>query len=166
MTASTVWGQPDFKSTAPNRATPGSVNGFNMPVGLAVDAKGSVFVADLQNGRLLRFPPGSTSADWTVGSLGAGPHRVGSGGLAVDAAGHLYAAALDSSLTGIVVRYSPPSTTPDMQWSAPGATAVAVDASGNVYVAEVVAEANAQAPVNRVQRYPAGSKTADLTWGS
>ena len=58
--ADLIIGQSDFFTTAPNSPTfdpnQPSDTGLFQPVGLAVDPNGNLFVADSQNGRVLRFP--------------------------------------------------------------------------------------------------------------
>ena len=58
--ADIIIGQSDFFTTAPNSPTfdpnQPSDTGLFQPVGLAVDPNGNLFVADSQNGRVLRFP--------------------------------------------------------------------------------------------------------------
>ncbi len=66
-----VIGQPDLLQSRPNYNADGSSNrndsNLFMPMGLAVDASGNLFVADYGNGRVLRFPSPCSNA--------AGPHR-------------------------------------------------------------------------------------------
>lgn len=58
--ADIIIGQSDFFTTAPNSPTfdpnQPSDTGLFQPVGLAVDPNGNLYVADSQNGRVLRFP--------------------------------------------------------------------------------------------------------------
>ena len=58
-TASNVYGQADFNSNAPNRggSTPSAI-GMVQPEGVAVDASGNVYVADVYNNRVPFFPAG------------------------------------------------------------------------------------------------------------
>jgi len=59
ITASNVYGQADFNSNSPNRGG-GSPSAISMvqPEGVAVDASGNVYVADMFNNRVLFFPAG------------------------------------------------------------------------------------------------------------
>src|SRR5207249_3870469 len=77
-TADLVIGQPDFRRSLLNYPSndPDKPNaqGLFLPVGLAIDSAGNLFVADTGNGRVLRFPrpfdqpqPNFPSADLVVG---------------------------------------------------------------------------------------------------
>ncbi len=60
QSADLVLGQPDFNRTIVNypsgSATKPGATGLNVPVGLAIDSSGNVYVADTGNSRVLRFP--------------------------------------------------------------------------------------------------------------
>ncbi len=72
-----VWGQPDFNSNKPNQGrgleAPNnqtlsvSVGGEGASRGVSVDPQGNVWVADIFNYRVLRFPPNSKTADLVLG---------------------------------------------------------------------------------------------------
>ncbi len=114
--ADLVIGQPDFVSTFTQGAPNSTLStGFNSPVGLAVDSKGNLYVADAGNNRILRFPtPFSNSGgsvpvpDLVIGqkgfSTGNSPNE-GNGGicsaksLALSSGGTVYVAgmAIDAS---------------------------------------------------------------------
>ncbi len=56
--ADLVLGQPDFVSGESNRGGSGpAANSFNFPRGLAFDASGNLYVADIYNNRVVRFAP-------------------------------------------------------------------------------------------------------------
>lgn len=63
--------------------------GFNNPAGVAVDASGNVYVADIENNAVYEVPPGCTSVS-CVKTLGGGFN--GPQGVAVDASGNVYVA--------------------------------------------------------------------------
>jgi uncharacterized protein (TIGR03437 family) len=56
VAADTVIGQPDFVSGAANLGATISASGLNTPTGLAFDSQGNLYVADFGNTRVLRFP--------------------------------------------------------------------------------------------------------------
>jgi len=125
---------------------------FNSPIGVAVDAAGNVYVADSFNNRIRKITPEglvSTLAGSTVGFRdGAGTSAQFSYpiGVEVDAAGNVYVAdygnhlirkitpeGLVSTLAGSTEGFRDGSGT-SAQFNGP--TGVAVDAEGNVYVAD------------------------------
>jgi len=106
------------------------------PIGVAVDAAGDVFVADEGLAQVVEIPSGCVSSSCQI--------TVGSGwsdlqGLALDAAGDLFVAddGLDAGL-GEVVEIPAGCTSSNCQMvmaAGTGPTAVAVDAAGDVFVA-------------------------------
>ncbi|QGG57371.1 S-layer homology domain-containing protein [Paenibacillus sp. B01] len=138
------WVQYGWQSPT-SSADPG---GFYFPAGVAVDTSGNVYVADYGNHRIQKLTVSTnTWSEW-----GAGNSLSGSGlgqfsgptGLAVDSAGNVYVAdSLNNRVQKLTV-----STNTWSEWgkgngqagnglgefSIPGA--VAVDAAGNVYVAD------------------------------
>lgn len=56
VSADTVIGQADFLSGAANGGSAVSASGLSAPVGLSFDAQGNLYVADFGNSRALRFP--------------------------------------------------------------------------------------------------------------
>jgi uncharacterized protein (TIGR03437 family) len=56
VAADTVIGQADFVSGAANRGSTISASGLSAPVGVAFDSQGNLYVADYGNTRVLRFP--------------------------------------------------------------------------------------------------------------
>lgn len=138
----------------------GSTNGagtaasFNTPTGIAVDAGGALFVADLLNHKIRKITPtgkvttfagsgtpGSADGNGTAASLNA-PH-----GLAFDASGNLYVAEQSGHRVRKITRAGKVSTfagagTPgsvDGKGTAASfnrPSAIAIDANGTLYVAE------------------------------
>ena len=140
----------------------GSVDGtggaaqFNLPAGLAVDGNGNVFVADYGNDMIRKITPAGVVTTF-AGSpqLTGGTDATGSAarfylpaGIAVDGSGNLYVveqfnntvrmitpAGVVSTLAGLTgVPGSADGTGPAARFYTP--TGVAVDTSGNVYVAD------------------------------
>jgi sugar lactone lactonase YvrE len=138
---------------------------FNAPSGLAVDASGNLTVADSGNNSIRRIKPGGATttlagiagaAGGTSDGVGAGAQFTGPKGVAVDAQGYVYVA--DTGNTTIrrispggqvtTLAGDPADLLPYAYWSnrysdGTGTSAlfnfpagVAVDGSGNVYVAD------------------------------
>ena len=125
-------------STSPNFAPTVQTilgSGFNGPTGIAVDAAGNVFVADLVNGVV----------DEVVAGTGAiveiGPGFTAPSGVAVDAAGDVF---ITDSVDNLVVEQSPPTIVASPA-SVSGTSTTAVSASltglapGTTYYYRVVA---------------------------
>lgn len=68
--ADLVIGQPDFQQTLTNypsnSASQPNASGLSVPIGLAVDSQGNLWVADTGNSRVLRFP--APFANYTAGT--------------------------------------------------------------------------------------------------
>ncbi len=113
--ADIVIGQPDFVTTLPAGPATGSsrTTGLAAPAGMAVDAAGNLYVVDLGNNRILRFPKpfNQTSTvfpdfvigqkDFTTGTANLGGLSASSlsfsgataaGGITFDASGNLWVA--------------------------------------------------------------------------
>jgi sugar lactone lactonase YvrE len=135
---------------------PGSTARFSGPKGLAIDGAGAVWVADTGNDTIRRIDPGGTVAT-AAGSAGLQGSADGRGGaaqffhpssVAADAGGDLYVAdtpnqvirkiAPDGTVTTLAGAAATPGSAdgpgPAARFYNPGG--VAVDASGNVYVAD------------------------------
>ncbi len=118
---------------------PGQVN---LPVGVAVDRRDRVFVADAYNCRIQAFAPeGGFLSVW--GSLGRGPGEFDCPqGVALDAVGRVYVADTYNNRVQILT----PDGGPLAQWGGEGTEpgrlwlpcGVAVDGAGRVYVADTM----------------------------
>jgi hypothetical protein len=98
--ASVVLGQPDFTEQQPNQGGTPADNTLSAPSGLAIDAAGNLYVADLGNCRVLQFrPPFTTNMNASLilgdpqsnGTCGTGPDAMDAAqALAIDARGDLW----------------------------------------------------------------------------
>ena len=137
-----------------NTDGPGANASFASPAGIAVDASGNVYVADTYNHKIRKISP--TGVVSTLAGSGAVGSTDGPGAnacfsyptsVAVDASGNVYVADSDNhkirkiSRTGVVSTLAGSSSEGSTDGTGTGAsfrspTGVAVDASGNVYVAD------------------------------
>jgi sugar lactone lactonase YvrE len=114
----------DTTAAAPTPKTFASM-GFNQPFGLAFDAAGNLYVADLPDDRIVNFTPGG------VGSVFASTLLSHPLSLAFDAAGNLYAA---NTLGNAIDVFTPDGVGRVFATLGPyGAAGLAFDAAGNLY---------------------------------
>ena len=108
--------------------------GMSTPQGLATDSSGNLYVANEGNSTVTEFAPGTSTPFRTYSAALGSPL-----GVTVGTDGTLYVANLlgSGSYTGSVTEYPAGSTTPSLNFTNNGmyATAVALDASNNLYVA-------------------------------
>lgn len=147
-------------STLAGSGTAGSVNGtgasasFNYPTGVGTDVSGNVYVADYFNNKIRKITPSGVvttfAGSGNVGSLdgtGTSARFYRPLSLTVDTSGNVYVADTYNSKirkitpTGDVTTLAGGSTAGNLDGTGSAAsfywpTAVAVDASGNVYVAD------------------------------
>jgi sugar lactone lactonase YvrE len=148
-------------TTLAGSGTQGSANGtgtaasFNLPSGVAVDASGNVYVADADNNRIRKITAAgvvTTLAGSTYGFVngtGMAARFSSPTGVAVDASGNVYvadqyshsirkvtSAGVVTTLAGNGNQGSANGTSTAASFNVP--TGVAVDASGNMYVADQV----------------------------
>lgn len=135
---------------------------FDSALAMAIDATGHIYVSDLNNHRVLKFPPGSTQS--TVGVIVAGGNGPGAalnqlhdpGGIFLDGAGNLYVADMgnhrvlrfppgaDETTDGLVVAGGAGLGQGFNQFNSP--ISIYIDAAGRLYVAD--------RDNHRVLRYP------------
>ena len=153
-----VWG-------APPAGEPEATGALEVPVGVATDAQGNVYVTDPRRGRIVKLAPdGRGLAAWQLppptGSLSAPALPSIPWGVAVDAGGAIYV----TELFGTRLSKLAPSGEIVATWSlaVPGQreqfrpSNLALDAAGNVYAIETYG-------TRVVKLSPAGERVA--TWG-
>jgi sugar lactone lactonase YvrE len=185
-TATRVYGQNGSFTTGTENKGGISAKSLRLPIGVAVYANNNVYVADINNNRVLYYPAGSTTAtrvygqggSFTTNTFNKGGISANSlaypTGVAVDAKGNLYVADRGNAR---VLYYPAGSTTATRVLGQGGSFTtgtsnkggisakslsnfldeVMVDGSGNLYVADV--------GNNRVLYYPKGSATATRVYG-
>lgn len=192
--ADTVIGQKDFLSGGANAGGAVSASGFSAPSGLAFDSQGNLFVADLNNTRVLKFsaPLGPSTAvpaasgvwgESNFGSKGTPPQAsastiAGPVGISVDGNGNLYVAVPNDNR---VLEFSLSTTlgaAANNVWGQTGFTITTANtgafplASPNSLASpmDVKVDSNGNVFVadfgnNRVVEYPAGARTSNKVWG-
>ena len=139
-------------TTATANASPA---GFNEPFSVAVDASGTVYVADTNNNAIRKITPGGVVSTLAGGNGAGSADGTGSAakfheprGIALDAAGNLYVADYENNTVrkvtaaGVVTTLAGAVNTPG-NVNGQGAAArfmspngIAVDTTGNIYVAD------------------------------
>jgi uncharacterized protein (TIGR03437 family) len=141
--ADIVIGQPDMKTTLPAGPSTSRTTGLAAPTGLAVDAKGNVYVADSFNNRVLRFPQPFTQTSTQLPDIVIGQTSFATGG------------ANQGGISASTLALTLPSATGGS--ATPLAAYLAIDASGNLWVAD--------AGNNRVLRFNASALGSQASSG-
>ena len=120
---------------APSTAFPITLGaGYYQPTGVAVDAAGNVYVADLNNGTVTKMPAGCHSSV-CVSTLGGG--FSGPNTLAVDGTGNIYVADSNNyKVTEMPAGCASSTCVTALGGGFTRAAGIAVDRKGNVYVAD------------------------------
>ena len=184
-TATRVYGQMGSFTTGNGNQGGISANSLNGPYGIALDSNGNLYVADYGNNRVLYYPAGSTTATRVYGQGGSfTTNTTNNGGISANSLDLPAAVALDGNNNLYVVDqynnrvlfYPSGSTTATLVYGQGGSfttggankggvsanslafpTGVAVDSSGNLYVAD--------GNNSRVLFYLSGSTTATRVYG-
>ena len=119
--ANLLYGQSSFTNSVP--AVPPTASSLYQTTGIVMDSLGNLYVSDQNGNRVLRFPPGSTTADLVYGQAdfsSSSANRGGSvaantlsnpNGLAVDSDNRLYVC---DALNNRVLAYNFGQTTPSI----------------------------------------------------
>lgn len=130
-----------------NPSPEGSItSGLNVPFGLAVDAAGTLYVANLGGNTVTEYQPGQSTPSLTISDGVNGPYGIG-----LDSHGDVFVSNLNNNT---VVGYQAGATSPfeTIDFSALGQpVGIGVDADDNVWVASDTS--------NQVYEIPAGSST-------
>ena len=184
-TADVVYGQLGSFTTNTQNNGGVSANSLNSPQVIALDSSGNLYVTDTANSRVLFYPSGSTTATRVYGQGGSFTTNTGNKGgisansldepigVALDSSGNLYVA---DQYNNRVLFYPSGSTTATRVYGQGGSfstggankggisanslafpTGLAVDSSGNLYVAD--------GNNSRVLFYLSGSTTATGVYG-
>ena len=122
--------QVNFPPGTESTAGSGFIPSLGQPLGVAVDAKGNVYIADYLNNNVWKAP--ATGSASTVGTGLSYPS-----GVAVDGAGNVFIADYGNGKVKEVPRTgSSYGTQISLSSSATQPTGVAVDGSGNIYIAD------------------------------
>jgi sugar lactone lactonase YvrE len=138
------------------------------PVGVYVDGSGNIYVSDIQNNRIQKFPAGSTSATSAVTVAGGNGQGNAANqlnaplGIYMDQAGDLYVA---DGYNNRIQKFTAGSTSSTPAHTVAGGNGggynanqlvgpdgIFVDANGNLYIAD---KGN-----SRIQKFPSGSDSA------
>lgn len=116
----------------------GAANGISQPAGLAFDRSGNLFIADIGDGSIRKIAPsGSVSVFASPTSVELAFFSP----LAIDATGTVFVAGLGPDERASIVKVTPDGTVSDflpgvVNGRSFGATALAVDATGNLFVGQ------------------------------
>ena len=135
--ADVVIGQVDFSTTLPDGPGRTRFTGLNAPVGIVVDKSGNLYVADVGNNRILRFPKPLQQTDVQVPDF-----VIGQSGFATRTAN-------EGGISAATVAFT--------STAGPQQVFLSFDAAGNLWVPD---SAN-----NRILRFPASVLGSDAPSG-
>ena len=173
-----------FGTTVAGNGTNGStLTQLSSPIGVWVDVSGSIYVGDAGNNRVQKWASGASSGSTVAGgnSSGAGLNKLNTpSGIWIDATGNLYVAdyaynriqkfpaGSTSSTNAVTVAGTSGTTGANDAMHLNSPTGVAVDASGNVFIADYFNSRIQEWAFTGTTYTPvsAGSYTAVVTVGS
>jgi len=189
--ADLVIGQTNFTTNTANHGAPVSSSGLDAPSGLALDQQDNLFVADLNNRRVLKFTAPSTNGPAAAVVFGqanfisrvipqvpSAAFMSGPAGLSLDSAGNLLVAVPTENRTLVFAADGVSGAAAKEVFGQPNFTSVTPDtgafpqASATVMAAPADVKADALGNIfiadannNRVLMFPTGSKTAARVLG-
>ena len=188
-----VIGQRDFTSGGANAGGQVSATGLDGPAGLALDAQGNLYVSDLNNSRVLKFPaPLNPSSEAVPASVVWGQRDFTTRGVAQQASASTISGPAGLFAAGGDIYVSSPGDNRVLVFSADGPSGAAArnvlgqadftSTTANVNSAPMASQNSLSSPRDvqvdpsgivyvadagnhRVLSFPAGSKTATRVWG-
>jgi len=136
-----------YDPTVPNPSPIGTITaGLNVPIGLATDSKGTLYVVNIGNNTVTEYKHGTITPSFTITGGMSSPYGVG-----VDSHRNVFVSNLG---TNTVTGYKHGQTSPfeTVSGVGPNPVGVTVDPSNNVFVADD--------SDNSIYEIPAGSSTA------
>ena len=136
-----------YDPTIPNPTPMGMItSGLDVPIGLAVDVRGTLYVVNIGNNTVTEYKHGTITPSFTITGGMSSPYGVG-----VDSHRNVFVTNLG---TNTVTGYKPGQTSPyeTVSGIGPNPVGLAVDPSNNVFVADD--------SDNTIYEIPAGSSTA------
>jgi hypothetical protein len=120
-----------YDPSVPNPSPIGSISsGLDVPIGVAIDSSGTIYVVNIANNTVTEYLHGSITPSFTITSGMSSPYGIG-----VDSHGNVFVTNLG---TNTVTGYNPGQTSPfeTVSGVGPNPVGLAVDESDNVFVAD------------------------------